>query len=329
MYRPVAWSRHNIVAHGVCDTHGASVVLVSETGCGVRTDKPIVRLHPPPRAPAYGADATVLGAPSFVVFSPCGFTLAAYFPVRPATDAAGAPVPIAAPLESLVNVVPPSSAAASPTIPTTPPLPATPGSASDVELGINHTVPWDHGVFCLWTRRSHSSLDAWKLHHWLPVGPAFPAPAAPQQLHGDVVDVCWFGAPRLWHTTEKGFARAHARGPATFQTRPSYLLDQAQQEQVCLVFTSAAQVAFLHRLSERSPFRVHYGWLHVPGVHPPPAMLDVDSQRADVGLARVSHIACALVPDESCVLIAHAEAADAPVRLTEIHAIINGEMTCA
>ena len=76
LQRPVAWSRHNLVAVCASDADGPCILVAPVRGETVAA--PIARLRPK------GGSAV----PTHVSFSPCGHTIAAYFPaLRPVSGA--------------------------------------------------------------------------------------------------------------------------------------------------------------------------------------------------------------------------------------------------
>jgi len=360
---PAAWSRQGVVAHGVRDEHGAHIALLGDTGRAVH-EAPLVRLFPPTRAPALGADMpTQLGAPTMVRFSPCGYTLIAYFPAEttaplPPEQAAGAvQIPTAAlttltatPMQrtptatpSSATLVPvPDHVSPVPTLPSataSPALTSMPGTPQALEA--MNTLPvapnviqGDQGVVCLWTRAPYAPVDRWALHQWVPVSYV---PTSPGCLHGDVLDALWLGTPRIWKMEGPTFMREPACGPSTFLPRAALSLDEAQSEQACVLVTRAGQVAFLHRLSGATAawnaFRVHYGALSLASVVPPPPTLDAE-QASDLHVPPMAVRRARLceVPDEPVVLIAYELDSCTPhsaaLGLTELQIHMDGEMSC-
>ena len=272
---------------------------------------PATKLYAP--APPAGG---VLARPTLVSFSPCGYTLLAYFPLGTAPARAG----VLAPCTGLTTPIA-LETGASPTA-----LGGTPASVG--------TSAWhaEQGVVCVWT----CTADVWTLRQALPVCDAESVPTA-QALHGHVVDVCWLGTPRAWacdaplDAESVRLVRAPASGPAGLLALPRLPLDRAQDEQAALLFTSTGQVSYWHRLPTRTPsaFRVHHGWLAEPSVLPPPATLEHSAgERCDAWVRRVSCLAARAVPEEEAVLVAYT-AHDAPgiVHVTQLQFAIDGEMS--
>ena len=85
--RPVAWSRQNLVAYGAVHDGAACVVVVPSERVGCAVDDPVAtHLHPPTRGALFAAGRQApcdLDAPALVSFSPCGYTLMAFFSVSP------------------------------------------------------------------------------------------------------------------------------------------------------------------------------------------------------------------------------------------------------
>ncbi|WFD26854.1 hypothetical protein MNAN1_001843 [Malassezia nana] len=353
----VAWSRHGIVAQGAFNEHGAHVALFGETGAGIHAT-PLVRLWPPPRTPAAdGEFPTQLCAPTLVRYSPCGYTLLAYFPATtvapPASGESGAAVYIPPPTFTTMTPTPTATPALAPgaaldhlsPAPTLPsagaspaltPVPGTPHAleaVSTLPLPLTNTlVQGDQGVVCLWTRAPHAPVDRWTLHQSVPV--SYDASDA-ACLYGAVLDVLWLGAPRLWTLEDTNLVREPACGPSTFLPRASLPLDEAQGEQACVVVTRAGQVAFLHRLELTVPtlqaFRLYSGWLARASVMPPPPTLDAEPAPERSTLARCCAVRQARlvdVPNESVVLIAYeSEGTPAALSCTELQIQLDGEMS--
>lgn len=357
----VAWSRQGVVAHGMRNEHGAHVALLGDTGRAIH-DTPLLRLFPPARAPTLGtALPTQLGAPTLLRFSPCGYTLLAYFPAEataplaPGQGSGAVQIPTAAlptltatPIQQTPTATPASAATHAPvpdhvspvtTLPSAAasPVPGTPHSLeamSTLPVTQPNVVQGDQGVVCLWTRAPHAPVDRWALHQWVPV--SYGA-ASLGCIHDDVIDALWLGAPRLWKMEGPAFVREPACGPSTFLPRAALSLDEAQREQACILVTRAGQVVFLHRLSSAAAawhaFRVHYGSLSLASVVPPPPTLDAE-QAPDLHAppCAVRRACLCDVPDESVVLIAYEPVSCAfgpsALGLTELQIQMDGEMSC-
>ncbi|WFD19446.1 hypothetical protein MCAP1_001676 [Malassezia caprae] len=359
---PVAWSRQGVVAHGVRDEHGAHVALLGDTGRAVH-EAPLARLFPPTRAPALSTDLpTQLGAPTLVRFSPCGYTLLAYFPAEttarlaPEQAAGAVQVPAAAlstlsatPIQRTPSATPSAtlapvpdhgspvptlpSAAASPALTPVPSTPQALEAMNTLAIAPPNVIQGDQGVVCLWTRAPPDPVDRWALHQWVPVSYEAPAHGC---VHGDVLDALWLGAPRLWKMEGPTFVREPACGPSTFLPRAALSLDEAQSEQACVLVTRAGQVVFLHRLSSAraawNAFRVHYGTLSLASIMPPPPTLDAE-QAPDLHAPPIAvrHARLCDVPDEPVVLIAYEPVSCAPASaalgFTELQIRLDGEMS--
>ncbi|WFD30258.1 hypothetical protein MSPP1_001275 [Malassezia sp. CBS 17886] len=316
---PVAWSRHNLVAYGDVDVLGACVALVSVAEGSKHAAQPVARLHAPPRPATFPGVSTApapltLEPPTLVSFSPCGYTLLAYFPmsacVSGETSMAGASAALPlgrtpstdgvapAPLPTLEQMASTASFSAAPS-PATTPFPTTPTPSDAPGAAPAHALPpqqqpSDQGVLCIWTRPAAGPPGAWTMKQCIPVAPA--TCHAPAALVGDIAEALWLGGPGQWHvdpaacadgvaggsTTSPPFHRAPSRGPGTFSARTALCPEERQEEQLLVLVTSAGQVAFLHRLGDASgessascdTFRLYTTWLHEPSVQPPPATME-------------------------------------------------------
>lgn len=364
-HEPVAWSRQGLLAHGVCDEHGAHVALLGDTGRAIH-DTPLLRLFPPSRTPALGdALPTQLGAPTLLRFSPCGYTLLAYFPAEASAPRAPEastsavqippsvlpampptplqPTPTATPASSATLAPVPDHMSPAPTLPSAAvspaltPTPATPHAWEAIQtlpLSPPTVVQSDQGVVCVWIRAPHAPLDRFALHQWVPV--AYDASGV-GCIHGDVIDALWLGAPRLWKMDGSTFVREPACGPATFGPNGSPSLNEPQREQACVLVTRAGQVVWLHRLSSAMTawhaFRVHYGCVSLASIMPPPPTLDAEQAPDPSASSRaVRRARLVAVPNESVILLAYEPASCAhdlvEVRLTELQIQLDGEMSC-
>ncbi|PKI84919.1 hypothetical protein MVES_001074 [Malassezia vespertilionis] len=331
-----AWSRHNVVAFAEAGARGTCVVLAELGQHGI--SEIVTRLPAPSRSPPFdGASSApeTLGAPTHISFSPCGYTLLAYFPaLHPA------------PHQPNSLLLPCSTALQTPIMDqlhrSIPELPST--STAD---GTVPFLPWNQGVLCVWTRAPQLPKTQWDLRQTLSVSmnPLF----APNLL-GDIASVTWLGGPRQWNCQPdgQGFARAPAQGPTTFQAHPNLPLHEAQDEQVCVLVTNMGQLCFLHRLPQATLdarrtdiFRVHYAWLAQPSVQPPPATMESDSLAGTtpmpfLGCRYVGHVQTCPIAEEPVVLVAYLESATremeiaasaGQVMLTEIQFTLNGAMS--
>ena len=261
---PVAWSRHNALAYAARDRNGACVVVASVAGSGMQP--PLARLRPNTRGAAWDK-------PTQVSFSPCGYTLLAYFPsaterraaaTPPAGPAAGstgpsilATAPDSVEMQPSVSMSVPTTPDAGASLPTleqlasgatlsaqpspqqTPRMPST-GEAGDVR-----------GVLCIWVRHSGASMRGWELVQEVRATGAWPTIDG-KTLFGELRSVSWLGAPRQWNLAEEGendapFVRAPMRGPLTYASSASLPLDQCQEEQAILVVCDSGQISLLHR----------------------------------------------------------------------------------
>lgn len=284
---------------------------------------PVAKLY----APAHPAGGS-LARPTYVSFSPCGYTLLAYFP------------PGAPPLRSATLFAPYTGLSTALATPIGLEAGTSPMPYAGTPAGAAAGAAWqsDQGMVCIWTR---TGGDAWTLRQTVPVCDAASAPTT-HAFHGHIVDVCWLGAPRAW-SLNAPLDAAHAQpvrmpacGPAALLALPSLPLDQAQEELALVACTSTAQVSVLHRLPGRAaasaPFRVHHGWLTQPSVLPPPPTLEHSStERCDAWMRRVTHLRACAVPESATVLVAYAtdgaSGAPAIVHLTELQLELDGEMS--
>ncbi|WFC94398.1 hypothetical protein MBRA1_001028 [Malassezia brasiliensis] len=316
---PIAWSRHNVVAHAEVDAQGACVCLRRAAHL---SQAPITKLY----APAHPAGGS-LARPNYLSFSPCGYTLFAYFPP-------GAPL-----LRNATHFAPYTGLTTGLATPIGLDAGTSPMPYASTPAGAATGPAWqsDQGMVCIWTRAG----DAWTLRQTVPVCDAASAPTT-HAFHGHVVDVCWLGAPRAW-SLDAPLDAPHAQpvrlpacGPAALLALPSLPLDQAQDELAVVVCTNTAQVSVLHRLpgraSANAPFRVHHGWLAQPSVLPPPPTLEhTRVERCESWMRRVTHLRACAVPDAAAVLVAYATddplCAPAVVHLTELQLELDGEMS--
>ena len=307
------------MAHAEVDAQGACVSLRRAAHL---SQAPVAKLYAPTH-PAGGS----LARPTYVSFSPCGYTLLAYFP------------PGAPPLRSTTHFAPYTGLTTGLATPIGLEAGTSPMPYASTPTGAATGPAWqsDQGMVCIWT----CAGDAWTLRQTVPVCDAASAPTT-HVFHGHVVDVCWLGAPRAWSldaTLDAPHAqpvRLPACGPAALLALPSLPLDRAQDELALVLCTSTAQVSVLHRLpgraSTNAPFRAHHGWLTQPSVLPPPPTLEhTRAERCDAWMRRVTHLRACAVPDAAAVLVAYAtdDALGAPamVHLTELQLELDGEMS--
>ena len=278
LQRPVAWSRHNLVAVCASDADGPCILVAPVRGETVAA--PTARLRPK------GGSAV----PTHVSFSPCGHTIAAYFPAL-------RPVSGARPMSRVSSAQDASGTPGGPTsLPTLEQL-AGAGPAASPSAGGSAVL----GQIHIWTYDGSWSLQQSIVAH---------ASEADGMLCGDVATICWLGEWRAWVLGEP-FARAQMHGPPMFSRNASMPLDEAQQEQGFVVVSRVGHIALIHRVPDATePFRMLHGWVHRPCVFPPPATIDAFTESrpehsdaaSDDGMIHLAHVACGLVPSRKCAL---------------------------
>lgn len=301
------------------DAQGAYVALRSATEPGADG----TRLYAPAHPALSAGGAYEVGGARYVSFSPCGRTLLAYFPLQTRPEAQRSFLPAGAAM-GLEGLTPSAHAMAFAPTPT--------GSMS---VSAWHA---DHGMCCVWTQ---SAVDPgqWRLVQTMPVSDASTPPTS-HSLHGDLIDVCWLGAPRVWSVDTDlaaptcSFRRAPAAGPASLLVHDAR--DGEQDEQVVLLTTSTGQHSVLHRLAgpaapapDRPLYRVQHGWLGAQSVLPPPATLEQAPVPSDLDArSAIVHCTVRAVPHEPVVLVAYQTADDrTQLRLTQVQLALDGEMS--
>lgn len=332
MDRPVGWSRHNLVAYGAVHRGSACVAVVPSVHMGKDVADPLVTtLYPPPRAPpVLNSNALYeLDTPSMVSFSPCGYTLTAFFPVSAvltpcdaaetvpelptsvvyptqpadppplAANSPRAPVfstasmgsPALTPLSFTPRAVPHASGAAMPNLESDP-------------LGLSSPapmLPYDHGVVCIWTRDPEAPISAWSLQQWIPVS----SHQSFTNLSGFVIDMHWLDNLRMWKCSENEYTLTPSCGPSMAMPPAGLGLGEAASQQAFVLVSNVGQVVFVHRPQMGEPFRTHMGWLHVPGIYPSPATYEpttLDKMFAPLDIRRISITA---LVDEPVLLVAY------------------------
>lgn len=304
--RPVAWSRHNLVAYGAVHKGAACVVVVPSEHVGCAIDDPITtHLHPPSRAPFFAAGHQAscdLDAPAMVSFSPCGYTLMAFFSISPILTSCDAS---AVPSETMR--APPTTAVHSegkvtdsPAL--TPPV-SMPHTYSQPISDASDLLPYDHGVICIWTRPPGTSIAAWSLKQWIPVSPI----PSFTNLSGHIIGMHWLDHVRMWKCTDSdaSYMRAPSCGPATNVPPAGLASDKMASEQACILVSHVGQVVFVHRANEHAPFRMHVGWLHVPGIYPLPTTYEPTTLHKMFTTLDIRHISITALPNEPILFIAY------------------------
>ncbi|WFD33596.1 hypothetical protein MCUN1_000409 [Malassezia cuniculi] len=314
--RPVAWSRHNLVAVAASDAVGACVLVAPVRGKAVAA--PCERLRP----------KGTFDVPTHVSFSPCGHTICAYFPVAQ-------PVLVSRPLSRLPSA---QDASGTPGASALPSLEQLAGAGATPSSTVMSFSTPQLGQLCVWSYVGAS----WTLQQCV----AAHASETEGAIYGDVADICWLGAWRPW-TRDESFKRGQMQGPPMFSRVASMPLEEAQQEQAFIVVSKLCFVALFHHLPDATDgFRMLHGWVHKPSVYPPPATLEAfDEVRAEHsgdavaedGMSHLAHVSCCPVPGQSAVLISYV-VSDEPrsipdahesraVCMTELRIELEGEMS--
>lgn len=162
--------------------------------------------------------------------------------------------------------------------------------------------------------------------------PAAPStgPSSLSKLSGDMIDVCWLDSARAWKCTETDFVRAPSSGPSTSVPAAGLPLDKSADEQACVVVSRLGQVVFLHRVHEKSMFRIHIGCLQVPGVYPPPASYEPTTLESVFSAMEIRHVSMATMSDAPILLVAYQSSISGSamfVNMTELVFELNGDLS--
>ena len=330
--RPVAWSRQNLVAYGAVHDGAACVVVVPSECVGCAVDDPVAtHLHPPTRGPLFAADRQApcdLDAPALVSFSPCGYTLMAFFSVSPILATSDASALPSEPVRTrpLTPAFAESKGTESPAL--TPPV-SMPHTYSQPISDATDLLPYDHGVICIWTRAPGASIAAWSLKQWIPVSPV----PSFTHLSGHIIGLHWLDHGRMWKGTESGasYMRAPSCGPATNVPPAGLPTDMMASEQACILISHVGHVVFVHRANEHAPFRMHVGWLHVPGIYPLPTHYEPTTLHKMFTTLDIRHMSITALPNEPILFVAYQCYAHGSVmfmHVSELTFDLHGELSC-
>ena len=111
----------------------------------------------------------------------------------------------------------------------------------------------------------------------------------------------------MWKGTDSdtSYMRAPSCGPATSVPPAGLASDTMASEQACILISHVGHVVFVHRANEQAPFRMHVGWLHVPGIYPLPTNYEPTTLHKMFTTLDIRHMSITALPNEPILFVAY------------------------